>query len=92
MRVNFHATLRAAVGQKTVDLSLPDGVCVKELADEIARRWPILADRIFDAEGRISRQVHIMIGGRNIRWLPEGSATTLSADDVIDVFPPTAGG
>ena len=92
MRVNFHATLRAAVGQKTVDLPLPDGTCVEQLAHEIARRWPVVADRMIDAEGRISRQVHFMIGGRNIRWLPKGSATTLSAGDVIDVFPPTAGG
>jgi len=33
-----------------------------------------------------------MIDGRNIRWLPEGSATRLYAGNVIDVFPPTAGG
>lgn len=92
MRVNFYATLRAVVGQKTVELALPEGACVQELAAEIARRWPVLADQIFDDEGNISRQVHFMIGGRNIRWLPEGSATPLFSKDVIDVFPPTAGG
>lgn len=92
MRVNFHATLRAAVGQKTVEMSLAEGSSVKELALQIAQRWPFLADQIFDAEGGISRRVHFMIGGRNIRWLAEGSATKLYAHDVIDVFPPTAGG
>jgi len=92
MRVHFYATLRAAVGQKVVELSLAEGTSAKELALEIARRWPSLADRLFDAEGEISRRIHIMIDGRNIRWLPEGSATRLYAGNVIDVFPPTAGG
>jgi len=92
MRINFYATLRAAVGRKSVDLPLADGACVKELASEIARRWPALTDQIFDTEGEISRQVHFMIGGRNIRWLPEGGETKLFSGDVIDVFPPTAGG
>jgi MoaD family protein len=92
MRVNFYATLRAVAGQRTVELPLAEGACVKDLASEIARRWPALADRIFDAEGKISRRVHFMIGGRNMRWLPEGSETKLSASDVVDIFPPTAGG
>ena len=92
MRVNFYATLRTAVGQKTVDLPLSEGTTVRELADEIVRRWPVLADRVFDDEGAISRQVHFLVGGRNVRWLPAGAATPLAAGDVIDVFPPTAGG
>jgi MoaD family protein len=92
MQVNFYATLRTAVGQKTVELSLPDGSSAQALAHEIARRWPALADRVVDAEGGISRRVHFMLGGRNVRWLPEGAATKLAATDVIDVFPPTAGG
>jgi molybdopterin converting factor small subunit len=33
-----------------------------------------------------------MIGGRNVRWLPEGDETKLCATDVVEVFPPTAGG
>jgi MoaD family protein len=92
IRVHFHATLRAVVGQKTVDLPLKEGICVKQLAVEIAHRWPALADRMIDAEGEISRQVHFMIGGRNTRWLADGSATKLFSNDVIEIFPPTAGG
>ncbi len=92
MRINFYATLRSAIGQNFVELPLAEGTSVVELAREIARRWPALGDRILDAEGEISGQVHFMIGGRNIRWLPMGSATPLSCDEVIDVFPPTAGG
>ena len=65
MRVHFYATLRATVGQKAIDLPLAEGTCVKDLALEIARRWPALAEQLFDAEGEMSRQVHFMIDGRN---------------------------
>lgn len=92
MRVNFFATLRAEVGRKTVELALPEGSTVLELAETIARRWPALAERVLDDAGGISRQVHFMIGGRNVRWLPDGAATRLRSTDTIDVFPPTAGG
>jgi len=92
MRVNFYATLRAAVGEKTVDVPLRDGASVIELAHEIARRWPTLSERVLDEKGCISHQVHFLVGGRNVRWLPDGAETTLLAADVVDVFPPTAGG
>lgn len=92
MRVNFYATLRAIVGEKTVDLSIPDGSCAIDLARNIAERWPLLAEHVIDPQGEVSNQVQLMIGGRNIRWLPEGSATRIGPDDVIDIFPPTAGG
>jgi molybdopterin synthase sulfur carrier subunit len=92
MRVQFYATLRDVVGEKTVDVAIPDGSTVRELALAIARRWPALAERMIDSDGEISRQVHFMIGGRNVRWLPDGSATAIAGNDRIEVFPPTAGG
>lgn len=92
MRVHFYATLRAVVGQKTVEMDLPPDARAIDLAREIARRWPALAERVIDSHGEISRQVHLMVDGRNVRWLPDGSATPLRADATIDVFPPSAGG
>jgi len=92
MRVHFYATLRAVVGQKTIELDLPEGTRAIDLARAIAKRWPELASRVIDDAGEISRQVHLMVDGRNVRWLPDGSATPLRADATIDVFPPSAGG
>jgi pimeloyl-ACP methyl ester carboxylesterase len=57
-----------------------------------AERWPDLAERVIDERGEISRQVHVLVDGRNVRWLPDGSATVLATDATIDVFPPAAGG
>jgi molybdopterin synthase sulfur carrier subunit len=92
MRVNFYATLRAVVGQKTVDLPIPDGSCAIDVARYVATNWPALADQLLDSTGEVSNQVQLLIGGRNIRWLPDGSATAICADDIVDIFPPTAGG
>ena len=91
MTVNFYATLRGVVGQRSVELPLPDGTPVRELVGELARRWPALAEHLFDETGGLSRRVNLFVGGRNVRWL-DGLATALRTDQVIDVFPPVAGG
>ncbi len=92
MQVRFYATLRAVVGSKTIDVDVPAGARAIDLARAIALRWPALADRLIDDRGGLSRQVHLLIDGRNVRWLPAGSSTRLHTDSTIDVFPPTAGG
>jgi molybdopterin synthase sulfur carrier subunit len=92
MRVSFYATLRAVVGAKHVELPLEPGATVMHLAQAIARRWPELAGQVLTEDGQLSRQIHIMIDGRNCRWLPNGPSTSLEPGQTIDVFPPTAGG
>jgi MoaD family protein len=92
VRVNFYATLRAAVGAKSAELPLPSGARAIDLARAIAARWPELAGRVLDESGGISRRVHLLVDGRNVRWLPDGSATVLPPGATVDVFPPTAGG
>jgi molybdopterin converting factor small subunit len=36
--------------------------------------------------------VGIYVDGRNVRWLPDGEATPLSADCEVALIPPVAGG
>jgi molybdopterin synthase sulfur carrier subunit len=92
MQVTFYATLRAVVGAKQVEIDLGPDATVLDLAQRIAERWPELAERVLTPEGRLSRQVHILVDGRNSRWLPLGSATPIGPGQKVDVFPPTAGG
>ena len=92
MEVRFYATLRALVGAKHVEVALPAGATVLDLAEELARRWPPLREHLFDDEGAISRRVSFFLDGRNLRWLPEGAATVLLDGVSVDVFPPVAGG
>lgn len=92
MQVRFFATLRALVGAKSIELSLPEGSTVLDLARALVDRHPALAEHVFDDDGRIGRRVHFMIDGRSARWLPDGSATVIMPDTEVDVFPPSAGG
>jgi len=91
MRVSFYATLRPIVGQRSVDLPVNAGATVQELVDALAARWPGLSEHLFDEAGGLSRRVNVFVEGRNIRWL-EGLATPLEPDQVVDIFPPVAGG
>ena len=91
MRVSFYATLRPIVGQRSVDLPVNAGATVQELVDALAARWPGLSEHLFDEAGGLSRRVNVFVEGRNIRWLV-GLATPLEPDQVVDIFPPVAGG
>jgi molybdopterin synthase sulfur carrier subunit len=92
MRVSFFATLREIVGERDIDVSLPEGATVRELAEELVRRWPELRAHLFTEEGALSRRAAICLDGRNVRWLPDGDATRLSENQCVALIPPAAGG
>lgn len=91
MQVSFYATLRAIVGGRVQEVNLPEGSDVRNLVDEIARRWPELQEHLFDETGSLSRRVNIFVEGRNVRWLA-GLDTKLLGNPQIALFPPVAGG
>ncbi len=92
MRVSFYATLRPVVGQKTVDVPLPQGATVGDLLEAIVRRWPGLRELLLDDAGQLSRHVHIFVDGRSHAHLPEALATPLTGTERLDIFPAVAGG
>ena len=91
MRVKLYATLRALAGDSTLEVPIDDGGTVRELVDEVARRWPALEEHLI-VDGAISRRVNVLVDGRNIRWLPDGEKTVLEPGCNVDLFPPAAGG
>lgn len=92
MQVTFYATLRALVGEATVELALPEGATARDLVEELVRRWPRLRDTLLTEDGGISNRVNLCVDGRSVRWLPSGYGTVLTASASVDVFPPVAGG
>jgi molybdopterin synthase sulfur carrier subunit len=92
VKVHFYATLRAAVGTKTVDFALRDGGTVGELVDEIIARYPELGPKLLAADGTLARGVHVFVNGRGAGFLPEGLGTCVQCNDTVDVFPAVAGG
>jgi len=92
VRVSFHATLRPLVGSREAEVALPAGATVRQLAQELVRRWPALGEHLLTPEGSLSRRVAILVDGRSVRWLPEREDTVLSGEEAVHLFPPVAGG
>ena len=91
VRVSFFASLRQIVGGRDFDVALPAGATVRDLTEELARRWPGLREHLFTDEGALSRRVTIYVDGRDVRWLPDAEATALSEGDCVALIPPVAG-
>ena len=86
-RVNLYATLRDLTGEKSV---IVEGTTVREALLNLAQRWPALAEELLEGGG-IRDGYSIFVNGRDVRYL-EGLDTPLLKDDVLDLFPPVAGG
>jgi molybdopterin synthase sulfur carrier subunit len=92
MEVNFFAGLRQIVGQKTVDISIPEGSTARQLVDEIVRIYPALERELFDDQGNLYGHVHVVINGRDIRYLEGSLEKGISAQDRVSLFPAIGGG
>ena len=92
MIVNLYATLRSVVGQREIEVPLPDGATVHRLVSEIVARYPALRQEILDDQGNLQSYIHIFVNGRDITHLEFQIDTPLHAQDVISIFPPIGGG
>jgi len=86
-RVNLYANLRDLVGERHVEV---EGRTVREALAALGRRWPALAEELLE-EGEVRDGYSIFVNGRDVRYL-RGLDTPLAEGDVLDLFPPVAGG
>ncbi len=89
IKLKLFATLREAVGQKSVTKSIADDSSVGDVLRDLVTEYPDL--EIFDEQGDVYDHVNILVNGRNIQYL-DGLDTALSSGDTIGVFPPVEGG
>ena len=92
MKVNFFATLRPIVGQKTVELPIEEGATVQDVLEIIVSTYPGLRPELMDAQGQLLGHVHMFVNGRDSPYLENMMATQIKATDKIDVFPAVGGG
>ncbi|GAB4279333.1 MAG: hypothetical protein Kow0080_31550 [Candidatus Promineifilaceae bacterium] len=92
MKVNFFATLRPIVGQKTVEFDLSPEMTVRDFVEMIVTKYPPLRHELLDDEGDLHRHVHVFVNGRDAPFLPEGMDTKLKPTDTLNVFPAVGGG
>ena len=92
MKVNFFATLRSVVGQKTIDLPLPEETTVRELLAEIVRSYPAMRKEVYDEQGSLFEHIHVFVNGRDALFLEDAMETRLLESDTISIFPAIGGG
>lgn len=92
MKVNFYATLRQIVGQKTIDIRLEGDGSIQALLDSIVCIYPALKPELLDEHGRLYGHVHVIVNGRDSRFIDDGTDTILRPEDSISIFPAVGGG
>lgn len=92
MQVNLYATFRLIAGARSLELDMPEGVTVRQAVDEILVRLPDLRPHWVNAQNEIHAHVHGFVNGKDVSTLPQGWDTRLQKGDVLDFFPPVAGG
>ena len=92
MEVNFFAGLRQIVGQKTVDISIPEGGTARQLVDVVVQTFPALERELLDQHGNLYGHVHVVVNGRDIRYLDGGMDRVISSEDRVSIFPAIGGG
>lgn len=92
MKVNFYATLRPIVGQKTVELHLSVGTTAIQLVRLFVKDYPPMRKELLDVNDNFLPHMKFFINGRQAEYLPDQMETVLKPDDKVDIFPPVGGG
>jgi sulfur-carrier protein len=92
MQFNLYATFRLLAGIKTIHIDLPEGTTVRQAVGAVIEDRPVLRPHWVNEAGEIHAHVHIFINGDDVQTMPAGIDTPLQVTDVLDFFPPVAGG
>ncbi len=92
MKVNFYATLRAIVGQKTIEIEAQPPIKAIEVVHKAVTLYPALGPELLDTEHRFHRHMKFFINGRDADFLPDKMDTLVQPEDKVDIFPPVGGG
>ena len=92
VKVNLYANFRLQTGQKSFLLELPYNCTLMDAILAITEKFPVLAAQWLDARGDLRPFVHCFVNEREFLSLKTGVATRLGDGDILDFFPPVAGG
>ena len=91
MKIRVYATLRDIVGGPTVQLDNLTETTVGEMLDQLFTRHPGVRDHVLTGNGEMHSAFHVLINGRDARYL-NGPETIITAEDEVRIFPPVGGG
>lgn len=92
MDVNFYATLRAIIGQKTIWVDMPPGSTARQLIDLVVTDCPNLEPELIDKNGNFRSHMKMFINGREAVYLDDKFGYIMKPTDKVDIFPPVGGG
>ncbi|MCS6773588.1 MAG: MoaD/ThiS family protein, partial [Thermoflexales bacterium] len=87
LKVNLFAMLRAAVGQKTVELPIESEATAGEVLACLLEHYPVLRPQLVDENGNLYSHIHFFVNGRDVHYT-NGHNTLIKPSDVVDIFPP----
>ncbi len=89
--VRLSASFRTLAGAKQLDLPLKPDATVRDLLEALVEAKPVLAEKLFDAEGRLNGGIQVLVNGRHIDFL-QGERTLVSDARDVMIIPPVSGG
>ncbi len=92
MKVNFYATLRPIVGQKTIEVDVSKGVTAIELINQVVEDYPAMGPELLDEDGNFYSHMKMFINGREVVYMDGEFDYVLQRGDKVDIFPPVGGG
>ncbi|MBI2880852.1 MAG: MoaD/ThiS family protein [Candidatus Tectomicrobia bacterium] len=67
------------------------GASVRDIIEDMERRFPGLKERLYDNAGEIRRFINVYVNDEDIRFL-DGSKTAVKDGDEVSIIPAIAGG
>ena len=92
MIIKFYSTLRDIAGKKVVELDIPEGTTIQQLATEIVERYPKMRRDLLDDNGKIHGHVHMFVAGLDVPFLTNNTSEIVSNNSIVDVFHAIGGG
>lgn len=79
---------RLAKNQQEVEVQ---GGNIKELIENLEKKFPGIKERICDEKGKVRRFINIYVNGEDVRFLQQDE-TPLKDGDEVSIIPAIAGG
>jgi molybdopterin synthase sulfur carrier subunit len=91
MEIKVYATLRDVVGAPSIYLDDQPDMTVGQILEAMCAQYPALRSKLSLGTKELHSAVHILINGRDMRYL-NGLETVVTFKDVVRIFPPVGGG
>ncbi len=92
MKCNLYATFRLLVGERSVEVDLPEGATIQQAVQAMVECRPVLRTHWLNEEGELKPHVHIFVNGEDLQTFEQGLQTPLPSNATLDFFPPIGGG